>query len=522
MRPVTVAGLQVSERMNLASEEAIREGWEIAAREGKTAVETIELLHAGEVQISATETAHLQACGRTALESRNRVDASLRDAGFTDSDYLHQVARGRADLIQGVGLFLVSAALALFVLLAFGPVLLAILMAFVILGSAASIEEFYHAFDDKSAVREGIFLVSSALALGAQFWFGVARGMLMTTLSDSGPVTHMLHVAGPIVQQAIGVLGIVTEVLCGWKLYQARVALLSSTTRAFQERKRLTAELLDLARKLEQARSLPTINKYYRTVGVRQQIAWSKRAEEHARATHLKRATKGAILALLILVALFFLAGRLFGASPVGRSEVALIDLSKSQTPGDLKATTEAIAVLITRLNAGDRLVIVPITDRFRNDVLLDETMPTETGYFRLNESAARESISAKWTTVSKSVKPTYGRTDILGALTTISYLGTFAMAGARVFIFSDMQQCTPELDFERGKQVPITSTLARLKSSNSIPSLKGAVVYALGVDPVSKTTQSYAELRAFWIACFHEAGADLKLFSVDHRIPEY
>jgi hypothetical protein len=522
MRTLLGSKLQSRQSPQQGCDQAIRDGWEMAEKEGKAAFETIELLHAADTNVSQTAAMHLQARGRVNLEKRDLIDANLRAAGFTIAQYLHQTARGQIDLIQGLALLAVSAALGLFLLLAFGPVLLSILMALVILGSAASIEEFFHAHEDKAAMREGIFLVSSALALGAQFWFGVARGMLMSTLADTGPVSHMLHVAGPLVQHAIGILVIVTEILCGWKLYRARVALLAPTTRAFSERERLNGELLNLGRELEVTRSIPEIHKYHRTVGARQQIAWSKRAEEHARATHLKRAAKGAIIALLLLIALFFLAGRMFGASPVGLNEIALIDVSKSETPEDLRASTEAVTALIARLHAGDRLVVVPITDRFSNNVLLDETMPNASGYFGLNEGAARESIAAKWTTVSKSVKPTYARTDILGALTAISYLGTFALPGARIFIFSDMQQCTPEFDFEHAKDISVSSTIVRLKRANLIPSLRGTFVYALGVDPVGKSAQSYAELRAFWIAYFHEAGAELKLFSIEHRIPEH
>jgi hypothetical protein len=106
--------------------------------------------------------------------------------------------------------------------------------------------------------------------------------------------------------------------------------------------------------------------------------------------------------------------------------------------------------------------------------------------------------------------------------LTTLTYLGNLRMSGLRLFIFSDLEQSTRDLDFEHTDSIPVAQTIDRLKRTNAIPRLQGALVFALGVDPVGKSTKYYATLREFWIAFFRESGAEIKAFSIDHRIPEF
>src|SRR5207253_2128331 len=102
------------------------------------------------------------------------------------------------------------------------------------------------------------------------YGLGVARGKLMAAVADAGPVSHILREAGPMVQAALGVLAIVIEILCGWKLYTARSALLSPTARAFRECERLNARLSILARALEATKAAPDIRRHFRVIGMRQ------------------------------------------------------------------------------------------------------------------------------------------------------------------------------------------------------------------------------------------------------------
>jgi hypothetical protein len=521
MRHIANVKSEIQQPLQADPEQSVRDGWEMAEREGELALESIELKHNAEVREAEVEARHIEAAGHVTLHRRDSAQATLQKRGFDVAQYLHEMARGHVDLIQAIGLFAVSAALALCVLLAFGPGMLSILLALVIAGSTLSVEEFFQAHEERGPMREGIFLVISVLALAAQYWFGVARGKLMAAMVDAGPVSHMLSQAGPIIQSALGILAIVIEILCGWKLYRARAALLFPTARAFREREQLNARLLQLGRALEATKTAPEIRRHYRVIGMRQQLAWAAGAEQRAHATHLKRALKGAVIALVILVVLFLLATHLSAAPPPGQSKLVLMDLSKSVSAESFQANVDGVAELIARFKTGDHLVVFPITDRFGAPILLNETMPNEPGYMRLQERSAREAISAKWMNVSKTLKPTFGRTDVLGALIAISYLGNVSVADSSIYVFSDLQQSTREADLEHLEYIPVTRTIAQLKRTKTIPRLDRAAIYCLGVDPVGKSAKYYATLREFWFAFFRESGAELKVFSIDHHVPE-
>src|SRR5207247_647169 len=127
-----------------------------------------------------------------------------------------------------------------------------------------------------------------------------------------------------------------------------------------------------------------------------------------------------------------------------------------------------------------------------------DEVMPADAGYLGLQRESGREIIVQKWKTTSKNLRPTYGHTDILGALATIPYLGGISMTCAQIFLFGDLQQSTVSLDFGHAKRIPVEQTIDRLKRAHTIPSLRGATIYALGVDPIGKTAGFYTTLHDF------------------------
>src|SRR5437899_922081 len=83
--------------------------------------------------------------------------------------------------------------------------------------------------DEQAALRETIFLTLAVLALGAQFWLGTVRGLFLAALTptDVGPVTHALTMAAPILRYSLGMLAVVSECLCGYKLHRARTQLYS-------------------------------------------------------------------------------------------------------------------------------------------------------------------------------------------------------------------------------------------------------------------------------------------------------
>lgn len=524
MNNITKLTLNVENPLHVSAEQAILEGWDMAQKEGEGAIESLEIRHSAEVKAASIQVNHIQAKGSVALHFRDTLHAKLQQLGFNVATHLHEIARARVDLVQAVGLLGVSIALALFVLRAFGPAWLALALAFVIIGSAASVEEFFHALEERDAVREGIFLTVSITGLVAQFMIGDVRGALMSVMPtiDAGPTSHALVHGGTVIQHALAMLTFVIEMMAGWKFYRARAALLSPTARAFRERERLNAQLCHLSAALEAVKSGPEIRRHYRAVGIRQFLAWSAGEGQRARAAHLRRALKFAGIALAILALLFLLVTRAAAASNAKRDIVAAVDLSKSTPLADFRANLDSVSQLLSKLQARDRIIILGITEGFGRSILMDQIMPADEGYRGLQAQVAREAIIAQWRTVAKDLKPVSLRTDILGALATIQFLGNFSTDSAQLFLFGDLQQCTAELDLEHLEVIPVERTMLALKRRSAIRSLKGANVFALGVTPNGKTVYYYDTLHAFWSAFFRESGADLRVFSIARAIPEF
>ena len=121
MKNITRSTREIQQPVSTGAEELIREGWAMAAKEGEPSFESIEIARAAEIKAAEVEAKHIQATGQLTLQLRDTVQARLQGLGFSVAEHLHQIARGKVDLIQAIGLLAVSAALALFVLLAFGP-----------------------------------------------------------------------------------------------------------------------------------------------------------------------------------------------------------------------------------------------------------------------------------------------------------------------------------------------------------------------------------------------------------------
>ena len=75
--------------------------------------------------------------------------------------------------------------------------------------------------------------------------------------------------------------------------------------------------------------------------------------------------------------------------------------------------------------------------------------------------------------------------------------------------------------DFEHLDTIPTDQIIGRLKKAKVIPSLKGAIIFALGVDPAGKSAATFTSLRDFWFKFFRESGAEVRVFSIDRRVPD-
>jgi len=504
----------------------IREGREMARTEPAGVLDTIEMKYAAEVASHDVLARHIDAAGSAILAYCADLKQRLQELHFDAAEGLRQMAQGKLDFVLAVALLAVSAALAIFVVLAYAPLALTPLLGLLILASALTVEEFFEAHSERAAFREGLFLLLSLLALFAQFWLGTLRGILLGALAGAaaGPVTSALGAGAKVLCLALGIFSLVAEVIAGYKLWRARTALFSATARAVRERDRCEQKMIALHAAMESAKAEPGIRRHYRTVGARQELAWSAGAEERNRKNHFKHAAVGALIALLILITLFVLFGARASAAPLsGRTCVEVLDLSKSDSPDDFRANVDAISTLMWQLRAGDRVLILGITDSFgRPAVLFDREMPAATGHLGLDEQAARETISADWRTTAREMKPTYDRTDVVGALSMIPNLVDVAAGRTYIAVFSDLQQSTADLDLEHMQIIPVDRVMLRLKQDKNIPALSGAKVFLLGVDPVGKSAAYFATLKEFWLRFFQEAGAAVQTFSFGRRAPAF
>src|SRR2546427_4796274 len=104
-----------------SSDKWIRDGWNMAHHEGEAAFQSIELKHQADVQSQQVRIAGLRAYGQVLFERRQALQERLLATGFDPAEHLRALAQGPLDLIWSSGLLLLHAALALFVLLDFGP-----------------------------------------------------------------------------------------------------------------------------------------------------------------------------------------------------------------------------------------------------------------------------------------------------------------------------------------------------------------------------------------------------------------
>src|SRR5437867_1925634 len=112
----------------------VADGWEMASKEKEAAFQSIETKHDAETKASEVLIQILKASGNVALERRDVALTTLDTLGYNPAEHLSEIAHGKLDMAWAAGLMLVNAALAVAVLLAFGPLWLTILLAFVVLG----------------------------------------------------------------------------------------------------------------------------------------------------------------------------------------------------------------------------------------------------------------------------------------------------------------------------------------------------------------------------------------------------
>jgi hypothetical protein len=116
----------------------IAEGQAMARTDPAGVFDTIEIKNGAEVAAHEALVKHIDAKGAAVLAHWTTIKTRLEEIGFDIADHLHQIAHGKLDLILALALLAVGAVLTAFVLFAYAPLWLTILLAFLVLASAVA------------------------------------------------------------------------------------------------------------------------------------------------------------------------------------------------------------------------------------------------------------------------------------------------------------------------------------------------------------------------------------------------
>jgi hypothetical protein len=495
------------------------DGRQMAAVEGVPVFESIQIKHSAESAVQGAIIAALKATGVRLLDGHKELQSQLSAVGFDAARHLREVTRGRTELYFAIGLMILNAALAV-LSLAFGggPLWATLMLALLVLTTALPVEEFFIAHEERSSLRQGIFLVLSVLALGASFWLGTLRGLFVIGVhaDDVGPATSALHLAGVILRYALGIFALASEVLAGWKLYCVRHRLFSKTARAVRRRDAISEELVGLHGMIKTAEIEPDLRRHYRIIGARQYLADAARPASPD--AHMRRAVMGAAVALIVLLGLLLVASAA-GAEPLPKTakvRVVLIDLTKSSTQDDLHANLAGAEQAIQGMTDGGRIVIIGIANGFGRPRLLFDKTISGRGSFGLALQSAKEVALADWRKVARDLKPEFDRTGLIGTIQLIRYI---VKDPYELLIFSDGREDV-QVNIADVPVINVEAVMKKLHRQRAIPDMSGVNVKMLGVTPLNgKTAAYYRSLEECWTAYFGAAGAHLDAFRIDRNL---
>ena len=225
---------------------------------------------------------------------------------------------------------------------------------------------------------------------------------------------------------------------------------------------------------------------------------------------------------LIILALILFLVLR--GEARGSEDHIILLDVSGSVNVNDYTATeTEfkknVIAIegfIRNHISPGDELKVIAITECSfsRPYILLDTRISPKKGAF--GEILSREKLRLLKMWKKLDLKPTAKATDILGAVNLTAILFSQKTGKKNLIIFSDMRQCTKELNLESPQKIDAVNTLAKVEGL--IPQMAGVKVTCLGVHSAGKNPVYWLSLKAFWAGFFRKAKAELITFSIERR----
>ncbi len=215
-------------------------------------------------------------------------------------------------------------------------------------------------------------------------------------------------------------------------------------------------------------------------------------------------------------------------AQDVTRQEGILIDISGSIGSGgannDLfRDYLQGVKRLLETEPPSSRVVVSVITTDSFGSVreLLKGWTPEAHGIFSDELNRARRQLASSFMVKSGSLIPIAAGTDIIGGLWHIKALlesstAQHAPSQREIWIFSDMMNETPALPMPALLATGPDRMLEHAKVNGLSVPLKGYRIHIVGASTRALTPQAWNTIKAFWLAYFRDAGAELVTYSAE------
>jgi hypothetical protein len=244
---------------------------------------------------------------------------------------------------------------------------------------------------------------------------------------------------------------------------------------------------------------------------------------EERRTKSLGPAMRGIVIAFIGLVVLLLVGAVAFGGPVTPEATVVILDLSNSVRPGEeFEGNLRVLEGMIRHLPAGTRFTVLAVDEAsFGRGPLFAAVSPREAGRFGEYLDDWRSKTLRAWEKRAANLKPLAPGSDVIGAVSRAALEFEEAQgAKKRLLILSDMRQVGRGLNFEKSVGNP-GQLLERVKREDVLPRLDGVEVWILGADTTGIEEAHWRRIRAFWAEFFKAAGAELKAFSPNRRLPE-
>jgi hypothetical protein len=199
------------------------------------------------------------------------------------------------------------------------------------------------------------------------------------------------------------------------------------------------------------------------------------------------------------------------GSNHQPRLTFVALDHSMSRTPAQTEGDSALLALLVSTLDFGDRLVISEVHSNGRTDAARRWTTAMPHARAAGNPTPVEKDSLFKVRGAAMRAANTllhgerYKATDLFASLyDAADYASESHLAGVRLVMFSDMRQSTPSLDMERGDWRP-GNWIAEHKSV--LPRFPGGCVVVIGADISGPNAPA---VKAFWTDYFEATGARL------------